>query len=122
MMKNNYDPIATRYDWLSRIVFRQNLVLSQTCLLQHIPPQSSILIVGGGTGWILSELTKTQATGLEITYIEISEKMINLAKKHNTGKNEVEFVHTAIENYTSNKTFDIILTAFLFDNFREEKV
>lgn len=121
-MKNNYDPIATHYDWLSRIIFRKNLVLAQTCLLQHIPSGSSILIVGGGTGWILSELTKTYASGLKITYVEISEKMINLARKHHTGKNEVEFVNLAIEDYSSEQKFDIILTAFLFDNFMEDKV
>jgi ubiquinone/menaquinone biosynthesis C-methylase UbiE len=121
-MNNNYDPIASHYDRLSRIIFRRNLILSQTCLLQHIPSNSSILIVGGGTGWILSELAKTHTSGLRITYVEISEKMINLAKKHNTGKNSIEFVNLAIEDYDTNQTFDIIITAFLFDNFGEEKV
>ena len=121
-MKSNYDPVANHYDWLSKIIFRKNLILAQTCLLQHIPPKSNILIVGGGTGWILSALTKTYPSGLNITYVEMSEKMIHLAKMHNSGNNQVHFVHKAIEDYSTDQTFDIILTAFLFDNFMENKV
>jgi ubiquinone/menaquinone biosynthesis C-methylase UbiE len=121
-MKNNYDPIAAHYDWLSRIIFRRNLILSQTCLLQHIPPNSAVLIVGGGTGWILSEIAKKHPSGLRITYVEISEKMLNRAKKRDTGKNKIEFVNMAVEDFKSDQKFDTILTAFLFDNFGEERV
>ena len=121
-MINNYDPIAGNYDFLSRIIFRQNLILSQTCLLQHIPPKSNILIVGGGTGWILEETAKIHSSGLSITYVEISEKMIRLAKKQNVKQNEVYFVNKAIEDFSTSHQYDIILTAFLFDNFGNEKV
>jgi ubiquinone/menaquinone biosynthesis C-methylase UbiE len=116
-LKNNYDPIASNYDWLSRIIFQRNLILSQTCLLQHIPTGSSVLIVGGGTGWILEEISKVHPENLRITYVEISEKMIRLARKRKVGQNEVDFVNLAIEEFTSNESFDIIFTAFLFDNF-----
>lgn len=120
-MRNNYDPIAGNYDWLSRLVFRKNLILSQTCLLQHIPIGSKILIAGGGTGWILDEITKIHPSGLNITYVEISEKMIRLAKKRNHGENEVHFVHQPIEEFVSKNSYDIILTAYLFDNFQKPK-
>ena len=120
-MKNNYDPIASNYDWLSRLVFGRKLAASQICLLQHVPAKSKILIVGGGTGWILEEITKTHPSGLSITYVEISEKMIQLAKKCQTGENEVTFVHSAIENYVTSERYDIVFTAFLFDNFGAER-
>ena len=120
-MINNYDPIAGNYDFLSRLIFRQNLILSQTCLLQHIPPNSNILIVGGGTGWILEETAKIHSSGLSITYVEISEKMIRLAKKRNVKQNEVYFVNKAVEDFITSNQYDIVLTAFLFDNFRNEK-
>ena len=121
-MKNNYDPIAEKYDWLSKLMFRQSLVISQVCLLPHIPYGSNILIAGGGTGWILEEIAKVHPSGLSITYVELSEKMIFLAEKWNVGKNQVVFVNKAIEDYHSSQKFDIIFTAFLFDNFRFEKV
>lgn len=120
-MLNNYDPIARNYDWLSRLIFRKSLILSQTCLLQHIPPGSNVLIVGGGTGWILEEIAKIHPSGLSITYVEISEKMIDLARKRDIKENQVIFVNKAIENYGDLSKYDIILTAFLFDNFSPEK-
>ena len=120
-MKNNYDRIAGNYDWLSRLIFGRNLILSQTCLLQHIPARSNILIVGGGTGWILNEIAKIHPSGLTITYVEISEKMTQLAKKCNAGNNEIVFVNDAIENFETSEQYDIIFTAFLFDNFGQEK-
>lgn len=120
-MINNYDPIAGNYDFLSRLIFGQNLILSQTCLLQHIPPKSNILIAGGGTGWILEETAKIHSSGLCITYVEISEKMIRLAKKRNVKQNEVYFVNKAIEDFTTSDQYDVILTAFLFDNFGNER-
>lgn len=120
-MKNNYDPIASNYDWLSRIIFQRNLILSQTCLLQHIPSNSSVLIVGGGTGWILEEISKVLPDGLQITYVEISEKMIQLARKRDSRQNEVQFVNLPIEEFQGKESFDVIFTAFLFDNFGDER-
>ena len=122
MIKNNYDPIADNYDWLSTIVFGQSLVNAQTCLLTHIAAGSNVLIVGGGTGWILSEIAKIHASGLTITYVEISQKMIVLAKKHDVKNNEVFFENKAIEEFKSDEKYDIIFTAFLFDNFKSEKI
>ncbi len=116
-MKNNYDPIANNYDWLSRIFFQQNLISSQTCVLPHIPLQSSILIIGGGSGWILEEIAKIQPSGLRITYVEISKKMISKAQKRDVRQNEVVFVNQAIEDYSTTAVFDVIFTAYLFDNF-----
>lgn len=120
-MKNNYDPIASHYDWLSRIFFRRNLILSQTCLIQHIPQNTSLLIVGGGSGWILDELTKIHPSGLKITYVEISKKMIRMAADRNIGQNEVLFVNQAIEDFVTDEYFDVIFTAYLFDNFGTER-
>ena len=122
MIKNNYDSIADNYDWLSKIVFGQTLVNAQTCLLTHIAAGSNVLIVGGGTGWILSEIAKVHASGLTITYVEISQKMIVLAKKHDVKSNKVFFENKAIEEFKSDEKYDIIFTAFLFDNFKSEKI
>ena len=120
-MHNNYDPIARNYDLLSRLIFGQNLVRSQTCLLTHIPAGSSILIVGGGTGWILEEIAKIHSSGLAITYVEISEKMTKMAKSRFISDNKVTFVNKPIEEYQTTELYDTILTPFLFDNFQAEK-
>lgn len=121
-MRNNYDKIASWYDWLSRLVFGRAQVNAQTTLLPFIKPGSSILIIGGGTGWVLEELSKSFPSGLQITYVEISANMMALSKQRNPGANEVVFIQEAIENCSfSEASFDVVFTAFLFDNFKEDK-
>lgn len=116
-MAANYDNAAWFYDGLSRFIYGKALIKSQVYLLQYIRPGSDILIVGGGTGWILEELTKIYPSGLQITYVEISAKMITLSQKRNTGNNKAVFINDAIEKVASPNGFDVVITSFLFDNF-----
>lgn len=119
-MLNNYDKIAGHYDALSRLVFFKSQVNAQVNQLPYIQENSHILIVGGGTGWILEELSKTY-TGLKIVYVEISAKMIALSQKRSYENNHVEFVNIGIEDFKTDVLFDVILTPFLFDNFAEQR-
>jgi ubiquinone/menaquinone biosynthesis C-methylase UbiE len=121
-MGNNYNSIANIYDVLSRIVFGKSIMKAQIFLLKYIPENSRLLIVGGGTGWILSELSKMYEKGIEIMYVEKSAKMIALSKQKNIQHNSVEFINTGIEEFSTGKKFDVIFTAFLFDNFLPEKI
>lgn len=118
---NNYDRIARYYDRLSRLVFFQAQVSAQKDQLHLIQPDSRILIVGGGTGWILEEISTIYPEGLHITFIEISASMIEMAKKRAVGRNEVHFIHQAVEQYEPIGNFDVVMTAFLFDNFAMER-
>ncbi|RZL40542.1 MAG: class I SAM-dependent methyltransferase [Pedobacter sp.] len=120
-MLNNYDKIAKRYDSLSRLIYGKAQVNAQINQLKYIPENSSILIAGGGTGWILEEISKIQSIGLKITYVEISGNMINLSKARNVQDNEVKFVNIGVEDFTSEELFDVVLTPFLFDNFSAER-
>jgi SAM-dependent methyltransferase len=148
---NNYDIIARRYDFLSRLVFRQAQVRAQVQLLAYLDDGERILIVGGGTGWILEALTAARPSGLKITYVEISANMLALAARRNYGRNEVIFVHAPVEEFVTGepaaaklapdglaasgelpagklatgglaagRSYDSILTGFLFDNFSPE--
>ncbi|WP_029275301.1 class I SAM-dependent methyltransferase, partial [Pedobacter borealis] len=119
-MNNNYDKIAGHYDALSRLVFFKSQVNAQVNQLPYIQENSHILIVGGGTGWILEELSKIYI-GLKIVYVEISAKMIALSQKRNYKNNHVEFVNIGIEDFKTDVLFDVILTPFLFDNFAEQR-
>jgi ubiquinone/menaquinone biosynthesis C-methylase UbiE len=120
-MINNYDKIADYYDRLSRLVFFKSQVNAQINQLKYIPQNSTVLIVGGGTGWILEELTKVHPAGLHIVYVEISAKMMALSKVRNTGANTVEFVNMGIEDFYSYLIFFVISNPFLFDNFSERR-
>jgi ubiquinone/menaquinone biosynthesis C-methylase UbiE len=117
---SNYDNSAPFYDQLSRIIFGKTLVQAQVYLLNFVPPGSSVLIIGGGTGWILEELTKIHPSGLKITYVEISAKMTTLSQQRNGGKNEVVFINDDITNISTTTPFDVVITPFLLDNFTDE--
>ena len=119
-MAANYNNSAWFYDRLSRLVYGKAIIRSQVYLLHHIPAKSNILIVGGGTGWILEEITKLHPSGLNITYVEIAEKMITLSRKRNVGSNNVSFLNEPIEDVTADSIYDIVITPFLFDNFTEQ--
>ena len=122
MKLNNYDAIANNYDMLSRLVFFKSQVSAQTAQIKFIPPHSNILIVGGGTGWILEEISNTYHEGLTITYVEISKKMIALAAKRSAKGNTLKFVNLPIEDFIDDCCYDVVITAFLFDNFKEERI
>ncbi|WP_316804753.1 class I SAM-dependent methyltransferase [Pedobacter nototheniae] len=121
MMINNYDKIANHYDQLSRMVFFKSQLNAQINQLKYLKKNNVILIVGGGTGWILEEIAQLFDTGLHIVYVEISEKMIELSKKRKIKNNRVDFVHIGIEDFQTSLDFDVILTPFLFDNFTQNK-
>ncbi|RWY47123.1 class I SAM-dependent methyltransferase [Mucilaginibacter gilvus] len=118
-MASNYDNSASFYDGLSRAVFGTALVDAQAYFLPRIPAGAKVLIIGGGTGWILEEIAKVHPAGLHLVYVEISAKMMALSRKRNAAANEVEFINQAIENVNYLEYFDVIITPFLFDNYKE---
>jgi len=121
-MAANYNNSAWFYDSLARLVYGKALVNAQVYLLKHIPSNSKVLIVGGGTGWILDELVRIHPPGLQITYIEIAPNMMALSKKRNVGNNQITFINDAIENADLPADFEIALTPFLLDNFTDENL
>lgn len=121
-MAANYNNAAWFYDRLSRVVYGRALIEAQVYLLQYIQPGSTILIVGGGTGWILEDIAHIHPSGLQITYVEVSEQMIAISRKRNIGSNKVIYINDAIENVNGPLRFDMIITPFLFDNFTAEKL
>ena len=121
-MAANYNNSAWFYDKLSRLIYGRALIKAQVYLLDSIPAGSKILIAGGGTGWILEDIAKLYPSRLKITYVEVSAKMMALSKKRIIGKNEVDFINTAVENVPLVGDYDVVITPFLFDNFTEENL
>ena len=121
-MSNNYNRIAKFYDALSRIVFQRSIIKAQQFLIKFIQNNHKVLIVGGGTGWILEEISKLQKQNISVVYVEKSAAMIALAKKKVYPNICVKFIEKAIEEFVATEQFDVILTAFLFDNFEQDKI
>lgn len=118
-MAANYDNSAWFYDRLSRLIYGRALINAQVYLLQYIRKKSKILIAGGGTGWILDEITRMHPSGLSITYAEVSANMMALSQKRNIGDNRVTWINKPVEQVTDTEPFDVVITPFLFDNFSD---
>jgi ubiquinone/menaquinone biosynthesis C-methylase UbiE len=118
--KGNYDRVALFYDTLAAFVFGGAIAESQVALLHTIKASSSVLIAGGGTGWVLDEISKLHPKGLSITYVELSARMIAKAKERNVAGNRVTFVQMPVQEFDLLQKYDVVITAFLFDNFSEE--
>lgn len=119
-LKRSYDSIASFYDRLARLVYGKALINAQLYLLNAIPAGARVLIVGGGTGWVLEEIARIHSSGLTIDYIDASKKMIALAEKRNAGNNKVAFLTAQIQDVKlGQEQYDVALTPFLFDNFND---
>ncbi|EMR01968.1 class I SAM-dependent methyltransferase [Cesiribacter andamanensis] len=116
-MRGNYDRIAPFYDALAALVFGQSIRQAQQFLLEHISANSRLLIVGGGTGWILEALTTRHPQGLEIDYVESSLQMLERSRQRNWGSNKVHFIHAPIQQARLRQGYAVVITPFVLDNF-----
>lgn len=113
----NFDRLAGYYDSLARFVFGQEKVASQTHFLARIPPGASVLILGGGTGWILDELF-ARTIRCEVWYIDASEKMLEKARGRGR-RGAVHFIHGSWEDVPAQK-FDVVVTNYFLDLFSDQ--
>lgn len=115
---NDFNSVALYYDRLARVVFGKSIVRAQTEFLHHIQSHSNILILGGGSGWILEEISK-RTTHCQIWYIDASGKMISMTRKRNTASNKIIFIHGTEKDIPDGMIFDVVITNFYFDMFEE---
>ena len=88
---NGFDRLAPIYDPLARMIYGKSIVQAQTSFLSIIPPFSKVLILGGGTGWLLTELLRGHPT-CEVWYIESSANMLSMTIKKNGHPGRVHFI------------------------------
>lgn len=121
-MKNRsvsgYDLIAPFYDDLAGLVFGKPLFDAQTFFFPEIPDQGNVLILGGGSGWILPILFKYKPQ-VKICYIDLSEKMIDRAKKNDPAK-KIDFIVGTEGDIPEHYQFDTVILNFYVDGFPAE--
>ena len=107
------------YDLLAKIVFFGAIRSSQVRLLGYINANDHVLIVGGGTGWILEEIDK-MAKPLTITYVELHAGMMAKSKKRRlTDRLQVHFMASDIRAAALGQ-YDVIITNYVLDVFAEK--
>lgn len=119
MSSANFDGVAAIYDTLSNVVFGRSMVRSQTFYLRDIPSGAKVLIIGGGTGWLLKELLVVNST-CSIWYIEASAKMLELTKERiSKSSNAIHLIHGTEDSIPPGIKFDAVITHFYLDLFSQ---
>lgn len=118
----NFNWIAPIYDALAFLIFGQKLQRAQAIFLDRIPPKASVLLVGGGTGWLLEQVLVRCQTE-RIHYLETSSRMVAQATRrmaHKSLPGRVAFRVGDETSLDSGEQFDVIITPFLLDLFHEQ--
>jgi tRNA (cmo5U34)-methyltransferase len=118
---NAYDRVAPFYDGLARIVFGKSIVKAQLVHLPMIPPKSKVLILGGGTGWLLEALLREKPEST-YHYAETSAKMISLATQRIGYLQNVHFLHGSFSAEKTGCKWDVIIANFFLDQFDEAEI
>lgn len=110
-----FDRLAPVYDGLSKFVFGNALQQAQEYLLSSLIASDSVLILGGGSGDLLKSLLR-QHPQIMVDYIDISPKMIELAKEKTQNPSTVNFI-VGTEQNIPNQNYTVVITNFYLDLF-----
>ena len=120
MLTSSFNLVAPFYDQLASFVFGRSIRLAQLETLKIIPQGAQVLIIGGGTGWILKELLQ-QTNCSRIVYLEASDKMLHKAQHllNHTDKADytIEFRLGTEDSLHPAERFDVVISNFFLDLF-----
>jgi ubiquinone/menaquinone biosynthesis C-methylase UbiE len=120
MKANDFDGIANWYDRLAKLIFGDNIKKAQCHFLNELPIKGHVLIIGGGSGWILEEIFRIRPE-LKVDYVEAASKMIALSEERIPITSKVRFIHGTEVDIPA-ISYDCIITNFFLDVFEEERL
>lgn len=115
-----FDRAAWFYDALAALVFGSSLRAAQRAALRGLPAGAPhVLILGGGTGWVLSEVLR-RVPAATVLYLEASPNMLartraRLARELPQAMSQVEFRHGTQAALQPAERFGTIITFFVLD-------
>ncbi|MBC5993458.1 class I SAM-dependent methyltransferase [Pontibacter cellulosilyticus] len=123
---SGFDRVAPFYDKLARLVYGSSLQKAQLYLLPFVPDKSRVLIIGGGSGWLLQQLILT-GKQLDILYLDASPAMLHHAKSKYS---QLSFSHSCKVEFRlgteaallPHDEFKVIITPFLLDLFPPQRL
>ncbi|HEY5746393.1 MAG TPA: class I SAM-dependent methyltransferase [Chryseolinea sp.] len=113
-----FDRLAPVYDRFAHLVYGSAIREAQLFFLKAIPPTANVLILGGGTGWLLADLFEIHPE-CKVCYIEASSKMLAQAQQQLSPgkKDQVQFILGTEDSIPVTVPFDAVITAFYLDLF-----
>ncbi|MCX2740028.1 class I SAM-dependent methyltransferase [Pontibacter anaerobius] len=123
---SGFNRVASFYDALSRLVYGSALQQAQLALLPFVPRQARVLVIGGGTGWLLVQLLQT-GKKLDILYLDAAPAMLQRARQKYKKYKKPHCCRVNFRLGTENciapqEQFDIIFTPFLLDLFPAQRL
>jgi ubiquinone/menaquinone biosynthesis C-methylase UbiE len=115
---NGFDFLAPFYDVLARLIIGKSIVISQLYFLKRFKQSKHLLILGGGSGWLLDSLCK-ECPDVRIDYIDVSPGMINRAKERVKNNHRINFIQGGDDDIPD-RLYDGVITNFYLDMFDEK--
>ncbi|MBC3538377.1 class I SAM-dependent methyltransferase [Rufibacter sediminis] len=115
----DFNCIAPVYDALAQLVYGDAQKRAQAHFLSLIPAGARVLVLGGGSGWILTELLR-QSAPVHVLYLEPARNMLQQAQnrfRNTSSTAQVEFRLGTELDLTPQETFHVVLTPFVLDLF-----
>ncbi|MFC7669426.1 methyltransferase [Hymenobacter humi] len=115
-----FDRVAWCYDALAGLVFGPAQKAAQRAALDGLPQGTPhVLILGGGTGWVLTEVLQRRPRAT-VLYLEASPNMLVRARERLSqdcpqAVAQVEFRHGTQAALSPTEGFDCIITFFVLD-------
>jgi len=115
-----FDRVAWCYDALAGLVFGSALKRAQQAALAGLPAGAPrVLVLGGGTGWVLTEVLRRRPAAT-VLYLEASANMLaraqaRLARDCPRAAAQVEFRHGTQAALGPAERFDAVVTFFVLD-------
>jgi tRNA (cmo5U34)-methyltransferase len=119
-IEKGFNFLAPFYDGLARLIIGKDIVNSQLSFLKSFKECKRLLILGGGSGWILDALSEV-CPDLQIDYIDLSPAMLNAAKERSINNVRINFIQ-GTENNIPDRLYDGVITNFYLDMFDEKKL
>lgn len=122
----SFDLLAPHYRWIEALAAGGKLQRCRTAMLPKLPAPDNVLIFGEGNGRFLVELL-SRFPAAQITVVELSAEMIRLARERlrraGLDIGRVHFIQAdALAWQPPAKAFDLIVTCFFLDCFREDQL
>ncbi|WP_395737977.1 class I SAM-dependent methyltransferase [Prosthecobacter sp.] len=122
----SFDLLAPHYRWMEALCAGGQLQRCRTALLGAIHAPRRALVYGEGNGRFLVKLLR-HFPQVQVTVVEASAVMIDLARKRLVREGlegaQVEFVHAdALTWQAPAAAFDLIVSCFFLDCFREDQL
>ncbi len=118
--KHGYNVLAPVYDSLARLLLGKSIQQMQLQFLNLLISKNKLLILGGGTGWILPAIDRINSN-IQIDYVDLSTGMIKKATERGTDPSRIRFIEGTEQNIPD-ADYDCVITNFYLDLFSESQL